>query len=429
MHAPLKRSRVAALVPQLQKLATTQDLPAHQALVRHLQFSLDGKFLATSSWDRTSVIFHVGDPFTAHRTLAHPSGFVGQVAWSPSGNILLTKLNRAIKVWTAAGVCTKTIDRHRVVQSVCWLPGGEAFMSVEGGDVTKLDLTGKVLDTYHFERLAIHDVSVTPDAQRLLGVGTLQSSGDGLQPSKCRAEKQIIAYNLDKKEIENQVPVLHEIRDITLARNGQVALVSYENKAPPQLWKLEMVKDRTKNDATTTRLSLRHTYMPKFPVDFAGPSYFGGKDDQLVLCAGKAGDIHIWDRESGALLHHVRAQALGGDLTCIAWNPASDPFMFATGSHDGGVRIWTSPPSSANNMLIAPPSSRGTPGTTTPRTDTSLPTFQLDVDYRTDSPITQQEFDLPEGDRHSESAEDSAPPSRRTIAFTAPQALGNMYPS
>ena len=188
--------------------------------------------------------------------------------------------------------------------------------------------------------------------------------------------------------------------------------------------------------------------MPKFPVDFAGPSYFGGKDDQLVLCAGKgaltpfslhqdifidfapAGDIHIWDRESGALLHHVRAQALGGDLTCIAWNPASDPFMFATGSHDGGVRIWTSPPSFANDMLIAPPSSRGTPGSTTPRTDISLPTFQLDVDYRTDSPTTQQEgFDLPEGGRHSESAQDSTSSSRRTIAFTAPQALGNMYPS
>ena len=27
--------------------------------------------------------------------------------------------------------------------------------------------------------------------------------------------------------------------------------------------------------------------MPKTPVDFAGPSYFGGKNDQLVLCAGK----------------------------------------------------------------------------------------------------------------------------------------------
>ena len=54
-----------------------------------------------------------------------------------------------------------------------------------------------------------------------------------------------------------------------------------------------------------------------------------------------AGDIHIWDRESGALLHHIRAQVVGGDLTCVAWNPAADPFMFATGNHDGAVQIWT----------------------------------------------------------------------------------------
>ena len=58
------------------------------------------------------------------------------------------------------------------------------------------------------------------------------------------------------------------------------------------------------------------------------------------------GDIHIWDQESGALLHFIRAQAHGGgDLTCIAWNSAAhDPFMFATGSHDGSVRVWTRHP-------------------------------------------------------------------------------------
>jgi WD repeat-containing protein 26 len=58
-------------------------------------------------------------------------------------------------------------------------------------------------------------------------------------------------------------------------------------KAPPQLWKLELVKDRENSAIVTGRLSLRHTYMPKVPVDFAGPSYFGGKNDTLVLCAGK----------------------------------------------------------------------------------------------------------------------------------------------
>jgi hypothetical protein len=37
----------------------------------------------------------------------------------------------------------------------------------------------------------------------------------------------------------------------------------------------------------TMTLSLRHTYIPKTAVDFAGPSSFGGRDDELVLCAGK----------------------------------------------------------------------------------------------------------------------------------------------
>jgi WD repeat-containing protein 26 len=49
-----------------------------------------------------------------------------------------------------------------------------------------------------------------------------------------------------------------------------------------------MVKDQNDPNDKNARLTLRHTYMPKVPVDFAGPSYFGGKDDQLVLCAAKS---------------------------------------------------------------------------------------------------------------------------------------------
>ncbi|KZT69194.1 WD40 repeat-like protein [Daedalea quercina L-15889] len=374
----MRASRVAALVPKLKALETTQDLAAHQALVRHLQFSPNGKFLATSSWDRTSMIFRVGEPFTSHRILAQPQGFVGQVAWSPNGTNLLTKLNRGVKVWTEDGVCKKTIDRRKNVQSIAWLPGDEGFLSVEGSDVVKLDLHGQPLDTYHFDRMVLHDVAVTQDCQRMLCVGTLMASRDGLHPSKSRAEKQIIVFNLDKKDIENRVPVLHDVRDITLARDDQVALVSYENKAPPQLWKLDMVKD-------TARLSLRHTYMPKVTVDFAGPSYFGGKNDQLVLCAGKAGDIHIWDRESAALLHHVRAQVLGGDLTCIAWNAAVEPFMFATGSHDGGVRIWTTPPNYPTISVTdsTPGSYANSANGNTPRTGT--PSL-YGIEQQTDGP-------------------------------------------
>jgi WD repeat-containing protein 26 len=173
--------------------------------------------------------------------------------------------------------------------------------------------------------------------------------------------------------------------------------------------------------------------MTKSPVEFAGPSHFGGKDDQLVLCAGKgafiehfadallkiinfaAGDIHIWDRESGVLLHHIPSQSLGGgDLTCIAWNPTADPFMFATGSHDGAVRVWTT-----TSML------RGRSGSLTPLSDTSSQ-LHLDIEYRSDGSSRQQlsehfMYRVEPPDATEPSEDTPGPSSRRTIGFTSPQ--------
>jgi hypothetical protein len=75
----------------------------------------------------------------------------------------------------------------------------------------------------------------------------------------------------------SQTPVLNDVRDVTLARNtrqGLVALVSYENKvyllplaaprliltvsqAPPQLWRMELLKDRENAALLVARLTLR----------------------------------------------------------------------------------------------------------------------------------------------------------------------------
>ncbi len=122
----LRSSRVAVLVPKLKSLETTQDLASHAGLVRHLQFSPDGNYLATARCVRSRevslyplmrliasspflllvgirpllsfVLGYVHEilvfgkrvnnahdcdqvPFTSHWVLAHPQGFVHQVAW------------------------------------------------------------------------------------------------------------------------------------------------------------------------------------------------------------------------------------------------------------------------------------------------------------------------------------------------------------
>ncbi|KAG8903781.1 hypothetical protein FRB99_002771 [Tulasnella sp. 403] len=358
--AAVRPSRLTFLIPALKKLQATQQLNEHSGLVRHMQFSPDGKYLASCSWDRTAIIWRVGEPFALHQLLAHPGeGFIGQVAWSPDGTKLLTKMHRRVKVWTLQGVCSKTINREHKVEAVAWMPSGRAFASVEHDHVFILDTQGNVKGSHYFERMEIHDVAFTPDEQRLLLVGTLQKSTDGLIPSKSRAEKRILVYDLTDQTVENQVPVLENVRDVTISSDGQVALVSYEDKAPPELWRLGLVRDEG-------RLTLLRTYMPSVQtnppppnappqtgaptnlVEFAGPSYFGGKGDQFIICASKKGDIHIWDRESGLLLHSLRGANIVDesteDLTCIAWgHNISGQFMFATATYDGMVRIWTAP--------------------------------------------------------------------------------------
>lgn len=171
---PLKtiiRSRVAALVPKLKCLEPTQDMAAHQALVRHLQFSPDGKFMATSryfffksvhvqcltglrSWDRTSVIFRVQVNVTIEVSVVLLTSFVEcysltsphigsckGICWtgclvsewllvfslylslgpirSPTGHLLLTKLNRGVKVWTQ--VSHRQLFTAMVISFAEWL--------------------------------------------------------------------------------------------------------------------------------------------------------------------------------------------------------------------------------------------------------------------------------------------------------------------
>ena len=93
-----------------------------------------------------------------------------------------------------------------------------------------------------------------------------------------------------------------------------------------------------------------------------GSCYFGGKDEQFVCCIGEGtdppffvrvrvltladavGDMHIWDRETATLLHYIRPMCMPKlrDTTCMGWNNVlNGAVMFATGSRDGKVRVWS----------------------------------------------------------------------------------------
>ena len=109
--------------------------------------------------------------------------------------------------------------------------------------------------------------------------------------------------------------------------------------------------------------------------------------------------------------------------------------MFATGSHDGAVRIWTSPP-----IINAPPSiiterspqptpgnvtpRSPTPGNLTPRSDIAQAMMVLDVESRTESPPPHEYDTIGRASMSTdESLNSNTPLARRTIPFKPPETV------
>ena len=109
------------------------------------------------------------------------------------------------------GVLKTKINRHHDVKYITWMPSSKGnsslcalgrllsihlgFLSVEGSGVVHLGLTGNEIATYMFDNMELHDVAVTPDEQRLLGVGTLVRSPCGLNPRMSKEEKRIVGMS------------------------------------------------------------------------------------------------------------------------------------------------------------------------------------------------------------------------------------------
>jgi len=330
----------------LNSLEVSQTLPMHTAILRDVQFSPDGIFLASCAWDKTAVIWKFdSSKFTAHQKLAYPEESPGQVQWTPNGKYLLVKSAHGIKLWERETESWQPmIRRPQFIHSATWMPNSNQLIIIEGRKFIILSTSGRTSREYEspLPHLVIHDVAVTSDEQRILAVATLSQAPEGLRPSDPqRLEKRIVVLNLESGNIERQIPMFHEVRYITLFNS--VALVSSEDKAPPQLFHLRQ------HDGGVD-IDLLHTYSPPSEAkEFGRPSYLGhvlghGIEHMIVVSTDKCGMVHFWDRKTTKLLRSLRVREECTSPASVAWNNANrDQLMFASGGEDGTIKIWTAP--------------------------------------------------------------------------------------
>ncbi|KAJ7547579.1 hypothetical protein O6H91_08G093000 [Diphasiastrum complanatum] len=294
---------------------TIQVLDAHEDEVWFLQFSHNGKHLASASKDCTAIIWNVGnDDFVMLKhTLTGHQKPVAFVAWSPDDIMLLTcGTEEVVRLWNAeSGDCLRTYTKPTSGFTSCaWFPDGRKFVT-GGGDrcIDMWDLNGNELDSWKGVRMPrITDVAITSD-----GVNMVSLAGN----------KDIRIHNLKEKS-EHVIEEEGSITSLSFSNDSKHLLVNLSSQEI-HLW------DITANE--------------KLPYKFKGHrqgryvirSCFGGSDHAFIVSGSEDSQVYIWHRGNGELLEVLPGHA--GTVNCVSWNP-TNPHMFASASDDSTIRIW-----------------------------------------------------------------------------------------
>jgi WD40 repeat protein/uncharacterized caspase-like protein len=152
--------------------ALIKQLKGHPMTISDIQFSPDGKILASASWDKTIKLWRVEDGQLLN-TLANHQDTLTSIAFSPDGQKLVSgSEDNTINLWKIEdekGELIKTIRGHQDgVTSVAFSPDGKFFASGSYDKSIKIwREDGSFLTNLNKQGLAIAAIQFSPDGKTL----------------------------------------------------------------------------------------------------------------------------------------------------------------------------------------------------------------------------------------------------------------------
>ncbi|KAF2290682.1 hypothetical protein GH714_014986 [Hevea brasiliensis] len=248
---------------------TLQILEAHSDEVWFLQFSHNGKYLASSSSDQSAIIWEVDTNGVSlkHRLCGHQK-HVSSVSWSPDDHQLLTcGMEEAIRRWdVSSGECLHVYDKAGLGLISCgWFPNGKWILSgINDKSICMWDLNGKELECWKGQRtMKISDLEITSDGKQIL--------------SMCR-ETAILLHDREAK-IERVIEEDQTITSFSLSRDDRFLLVNLLNQEI-HLWNIE------------GGIKLVAKYKGHKRARFVIRSCFGGLEQAFIASGSE--DSQVW---------------------------------------------------------------------------------------------------------------------------------------
>ncbi|XP_028751963.1 WD repeat-containing protein 26 homolog [Neltuma alba] len=294
---------------------TLQVLEGHDDEVWFVQFSHNGKYLASSSNDRSAIIWEVGsngELSMKHRLCGHQKP-VSSVSWSPDDQEVITcGVEEAIRRWDAfTGKCLQVYEKAGVGMVSCaWLPSGKNILSgLNDKSISMWDLDGKELEACRGLRTRkISDLAITSDGEQIVSI--------------CN-DKAILLFHRETHD-ERFVEEDQTITSFSLSKDSKFVLVSLLNQEI-HLWNIEYVP------------KLVGKYKGHIRTRFIVRSCFGGIKQSFIASGSEDSQVYIWHRDSQELIEALPGHS--GAVNCVSWNP-SNPHMLASASDDRTIRIW-----------------------------------------------------------------------------------------
>jgi WD40 repeat protein/serine/threonine protein kinase len=308
--------------------ATLPALRGHTSYVYPVAFSLDGRWLASGSWDNTVRLWDAatGEPCA---TLPHP-GAVWGLAFGPDGTWLVTATNadNRLRIWdvVSARVRTEIAVSARNFRTVTVSPDGTKVVATVF-DPESVKHHTHVYDVASGKRLSLGEglaLAYSPDA-RWLAVRTAD-------------EKGIVLLNALTHQPAAQFP-------------GHEKVIVSATFSPDSRWLASCSVDRTVRLWRTDRLGLASPSAAGEGVEANDCRVLRGHTDEVfaaafhpdgtrLATAGRDRAVWLWD-----LTRDEPVARLPGH-TSYVWSLAFSPDgeTLASGSGDFTVRLWDTQP-------------------------------------------------------------------------------------
>jgi len=241
----------------------------HKNTISTTQFSPDGHWLATASWDKTAQVWdvHTGKPISS--PLPHDSE-VESLVFSPDGRQLLTTAwDGTVRLWnieTSQSVFAP-MQHDYSISCAQFSPDGHSILTVSGNNAQVWNAkTGELVSPPMKHEHTVHSASFSPDGYRVYTVSNGTVMGWDTRSGQLALPPVFFEDNADVAE---------------LSPDGR--LVATISGKTARVW-----------NAMTG-----HPFSPPIKHEEPVLSVQFSPDERWVLTTTKDKSIHIWDAETG----------------------------------------------------------------------------------------------------------------------------------